>query len=110
MNDLYTLKQLGGGKPGRGAGRSQGANRGLQQALYAGKQIKSIGQHNLDKADFIRQRIYANGMPKLNNDGAGLSMQHVLPAMYDQVPNNNELSGQHGDDKRKRHRRTATEI
>ena len=58
--------------------------------------------------------MHANGLPKMVNDGGvGVSMQHVLPAMYDHQqipPNNNELSGQNGDDKRKRHRRTATEI
>ena len=37
----------------------------------------------MDKVDFIRQRMHANGLPKIVNDGIGVSMQHVMPTMYD---------------------------
>ena len=103
--DLAIFKAPGGGKPGRGAGRGGGANRALQQAMFGGPTIKSLGKHNMDKVDYIRHRIHNNGVPKMAAD-VGASMPGGLPAMYDQP---NDGSG-NADDKRKRHRRTATEI
>ena len=69
----------------------------MQQAIF-GNHMKSMGAMNQEKVNSLRQRLHVNGTPKIPQADGSAQMPGVPVFDAD------------GDDKRKRHRRTATEI
>ena len=67
-----------------------------------GSQVKSMVAINAEKVSNLRQRLHQNGAPKMQADLSSSNQAHNY---------RNESIDMDGlDDKRKRHRRTATEI